>query len=56
MGETLDGVRLRIWREGVDCTIDDAVATIAKNLDELQRTIVDEGANRRWRGRGGGLR
>ena len=42
MGKTLDGVRPRIRREGVDRTIDDAVATIAKNLDELQRgaTIV----------------
>ena len=56
MGEALDGVRCGFRREGIDCTVDDTVATVSKNLDKLERTIVDVGAERRRCGRGRSLR
>lgn len=40
--------------ESVDSTVDNPVATIAKNLDKLKRAVIDEGADWR-RGRRGRL-
>ena len=50
MGETFDGVRDGDGGSGVEGTVDDAITALTEQFDELQRTVVNQGAER---GRGG---
>ena len=50
MGETFNGVRDGDGGSGVKGTVDDTITALTEQFYELQRTVVDKGAER---GRGG---
>lgn len=53
VGEAFDGI-LVCARRSVDSAEDDTIATIAKNINKLNGTVVDNGADRRRRNGGRG--
>lgn len=53
MRETFHGVRDGDGRSGVKGTVDDTITALTEQFYELQRTVVDEGAERGRRGQGG---
>lgn len=49
MVEALDGIRYGVRRVGVDGAVDDTVAAITKDIDELECAVVNERSDRRRR-------
>ena len=56
MGETFNGVRDGDGGSGVEGTVNDTITALTEQFDELEGTIIDQGAERwgRWEGRIGG--
>ena len=52
MGKAFHGVRDGDWRSGVEGSINDTISALTEQFYELQRTVVDEGAERGRRGEG----
>jgi hypothetical protein len=52
-GKAFHGVRDGDGGSGVEGTVNDTITTLAEQFNELQRTIVNEGAERGRRGQGG---
>jgi len=50
VGETFHGVRDGDGGSGVKSTVDDTITALTEQFYELQRTVVDEGAERGGRG------
>ena len=50
MGKAFHGVRDGDGRSGVEGSINDTISALTEQFYELQRTVVDEGAERGGRG------
>ena len=50
VGETFHGVRDGDGGSGVEGTVNDTIAALTEQFDELQRTVVNQGAERGRRG------
>lgn len=50
MGETFHGVRDGDGGSGVKGTVDDTITALTEELDEFQRTVVNQGTKRGRRG------